>query len=271
MMDYKKARKQLKKIKTLLDSFESLGEPISEMEARLLRKYADEFKKIIPHAEQEEIVSSQPAVESAIINLKGDIQEKTLPKVSADVSEEFDVAPEVEEIAPVEEVAEIIEEPKVEEIVEEVAEVAPEVSIKTNVIEPAVAEVKTTVAEKVEPAKKADKKRVLVAEHDMEELESISLWEPVQITELSQKLSFSPIKNVFKAISINERIFTQNELFNGDHVLFKDTLDHIETLGSFEEASAYLKNGVASDNNWIDAKKIKKAKEFMRLVQRRFI
>ncbi len=247
MMDYKKAKKQLKKIKTLLDSFESLNEPITEMEARLLRKYADEFKAIVPHHEEEEIVATQPKVESAIINLKGEIQEKELPEVVEDVEVKTDF-----DVPPIEDVQE-------EPVLEEVEEVV-------------VAEVPPVVKEKVKKAKKtAAKKMPLVAEHDEEEIGGISLWEPVEITELSQKLSFSPIKNIFKAISLNERIFTQTELFNGDNLSFRATIEKIESLTSFEEASKLLKTGVAAENNWEDPKKIKKAKEFMRLVQRRFL
>jgi len=255
-MDYKKARKQLKKIKTLLDSFESLGEPMSEMEARLLRKYADEFKKIVPHYQEEEISApTQPKVESAIISLKGDIEEKEISPVIEEIveAEEYDVAPVVEEVA--EEV------PMIKEVV---VEAIP--SIETKEIKPAVAEVSTP-----KKVSKPVKKKSLVADHDEEELESISLWEPVEIKELSQQLSFSPIKNVFKAISINERIFTQNELFAGDNLKFRATLEKIEEMSSFEEASAFLKDGIASENNWTDPKKIKKAQAFMKLVQRRFI
>jgi hypothetical protein len=248
-MDYKKARKQIKKIKTLLDSFESLEEPITEMEARLLRKYADEFKKIIPHFEEEEeiVPVAQPKVESAIINLKGEIQEKELPKPPKEEvkEEEFDVPP----------VAEIVEEPVVEEVVELAAK-----------------KVEPVATKKVAPPKvKKPKKVALVAEHDEEEIGNISLWEPVKITELSQKLSFSPIKDILKSISLNERIFTQKELFNGDNLSFRATLEKLETMNTFKEASDYLRKGVAANNKWEDAKKIKKAKEFMRLVQRRFL
>lgn len=253
-MDYKRAKKQLKKIKTLLESFESLGEPMTEMEARLLRKYADEFKLIVPHFEEEVQPTVQPKVESAIINLKGDIQEKELPvveNIEELVADEYDIPP-VKEIEKVVEVETITAEPVIE-----AKKAAPKVIEK--------------VTKKVaEPVKKAVKK-TLVADHDEAELGSISLWDPVVITELSQKLSFSPIKNVFKSISINERIFTQNELFNGDNLSFRATLEKIEEMNSFEDASAFLKNGVASENNWADPKKIKKAKEFMKLVQRRFI
>lgn len=245
MMDYKKARKQLKKIKTLLDSFESLEEPITEMESRLLKKYADEFKAIVPSFEEEIVPSPQPTVESAIINLKGDIQEKELPvpEIKEQVNEEFDV-------------------PAVEEHVEAVVEEIPE--IKAEIVPP-------VIKKATKPKTTKAKKKQLVADHDEEEIGGISLWEPVQITELSQKLSFSPIKNIFKSISLNERIFTQKELFNDDNLNFRATLEKLENLNSFEEASALLMNGVAKDNNWEDPKKIKKAKEFMRLVQRRFL
>lgn len=262
-MDYKRARKQLKKIKTLLDSFESLEEPISEMEAKLLRKYADNFKDIIPHGE--EIVVDPPKTKSIPKPSKPVFHEapkaeveptKTAIKIVKPKaeSEEYDVAPIVEELEAVEK-QEVVEKPKPKKVEKVEAK-----------------EAKKPVAKKAEAPKAVKKPRKsLVASSDEEDDTVGNLWEPVAITELSQKLSFSPIKNIHKAISINERIFTQNELFAGDHILFRSTLEQIEGMSSFEEASTFLKNGIAKDENWESGKKRKKAIQFMHLVQRRFL
>jgi len=261
-MDYKKARKQLKKIKTLLDSFESLGEPISEMEAKLLMKYADQFKEIIPFSDEvmEEATNVKIAEAPVVSMKKAAPKVEVVEKVVAEVEEEIEEAEEeiVEESAgPLEVVAENLEEEF--DVIPE-PEPLPELKVK--------AAPKSTV-KKIQKQKKEAK--TLVATVDEEALANISLWEPVEITELSQKLSFSPIKNIFKSISINERIFTQNELFGGDHVLFRATLEQIEGMSGFEEVSTFLQNSVAKDHSWESPKKMKKASQFMSLVQRRFL
>lgn len=265
-MDYKKARKQLKKIKTLLDSFESLGEPISEMEANLLKKYADQFKNIIPFGVEDE--DSGPSVKIAEAPVLPINKATPAPKVvekkeavkvvkTKAVVADFPIEEEEDFVGPLEVVEDNIEEEF--DVIPE-PEPVPELKIK--------AKTKATV-KKVQPKKKEPK--TLVATVDEEELSNISLWEPVEITELSQKLSFSPIKNIFKSISINERIFTQNELFGGNHVLFRATLEKIELMSGFEEASEFLQTAVAKEHTWESPKKLKKASQFMSLVQRRFL
>lgn len=91
-----------------------------------------------------------------------------------------------------------------------------------------------------------------------------------QSKELSERLSQLPIDDIWTAMGLNERIFTQNELFGGDHDLFKTTVQKIDKMNSFDEAKRYLIDHIALDQNWEANDRIKIAKNFVKLIQRRF-
>jgi hypothetical protein len=260
-MDYGKAKVILKKLSTLMDSFESLGEPISEIESEMLHKYVDKLSQLIP---------SEGEFEDSVEKHK----EKPV-KLKLDAQVSVEEKQEAQEPSPPEEAK-----PKTKITQKE----SSKQNVETEELCKDVKEEKVKVEEKLEPVKEAQpkkevasekvkKKRVLVAneEDDDSEGDTSDLWSPVEIKELSHKLSFSPIKNIFKAISINERILLQNELFGGDSKDFKETLDHLESFKNFEDAANYLKSGVAKEHKWEDSKKIKKANNFMKIVQRRFL
>ncbi len=101
--------------------------------------------------------------------------------------------------------------------------------------------------------------------------EYTALFHQEEGKELSHKLSSLPISDLHKAMGINERIFTINELFRGDSMAFKHTMTSLNQLGSFEEAKNYLAQNVAGEFDWANKSKVNKAKNFIRLVKRRYI
>ena len=78
-----------------------------------------------------------------------------------------------------------------------------------------------------------------VVESKMSE-EHEELFEIKEATDLSERLSQSPIKDLNKAMGINERILTTNELFDGNGDAMKDALSTINRLSNFNEAKDYL-------------------------------
>ncbi len=88
--------------------------------------------------------------------------------------------------------------------------------------------------------------------------------------EISDRLSQVPISDLTKAMSINERMFTINELFGGNASEMDNILMALNGLGSFDEAKDVLARSVATKYSWGDAGKFKKAKTFIKLVQRRY-
>ncbi len=88
--------------------------------------------------------------------------------------------------------------------------------------------------------------------------------------ELSDRLSEQPISDLTKAMGINERMLTINELFDGNNQVFKDAISELNSLNSFEEAKSYISVHLIEQFGWVHPKKRKKAKVFIKLVKRRF-
>ena len=96
------------------------------------------------------------------------------------------------------------------------------------------------------------------------------LFEFKEATELSEKLSMQPIRDLTKAMGLNEKIFTINELFGGESKVFDETIKKLNTFSSFERASEYLASGVAHTYDWPGRSRKKKALNFIQLVKRRY-
>ncbi len=88
--------------------------------------------------------------------------------------------------------------------------------------------------------------------------------------ELSEKLADSPIADIKKAMGLNERIFTVNELFGGEQAAFDHALAALQQFSSYDQAKQYLAQNVAAKYNWTSRDKKAKAKNFIKLVKRKF-
>ncbi len=96
------------------------------------------------------------------------------------------------------------------------------------------------------------------------------LFEDKKTSELSDKLSETKIEDITKAMGLNDRILTANQLFNGSQDLFQQTLQEINVLNTFEEAKSVLKK-YANQYHWErDEDSTEQAEWFIRLVKRRF-
>ena len=106
--------------------------------------------------------------------------------------------------------------------------------------------------------------------HEQLDAELSALFEEKEAKEVSDRLGRLPIKNISSAMSINEKILTRTELFGGDDSLFKSTIAELNTLNSFDEAKSLLIKGVASQFDWAEDSKHKKAVHFIQLIKRRY-
>ncbi|MFK7983576.1 MAG: hypothetical protein AB8G86_26600 [Saprospiraceae bacterium] len=88
--------------------------------------------------------------------------------------------------------------------------------------------------------------------------------------ELSEKLGQTRINDLNNAMGLNERIFTVNELFGADNSLYRNVIRDLNNLNSYEEAKAYLSTNVAEKFNWTHKSKRNKAKNFIKIVRRRY-
>jgi len=71
-------------------------------------------------------------------------------------------------------------------------------------------------------------------------------------------------------MGLNEKIFTVNELFGGNNAEFQNTMVALNGLGSYDEAKSVLMGSVANKYGWGEPGKLKKARNFIKLVQRRY-
>ena len=100
--------------------------------------------------------------------------------------------------------------------------------------------------------------------------EAISLlFEDKTGKELSDKLASLPIKDLTKAMGLNERILTVNELFGKDQAAFSAAMKDMNAMRNFEEAKSYLV-GCAQKYNWTAKSNKKKAQIFIKLIRRRY-
>lgn len=91
-----------------------------------------------------------------------------------------------------------------------------------------------------------------------------------QATDLSQKLSQSPVKNLRKGLGINDKMLYGQELFGGNVGKLHDTLDALNELENMEAARAYLETEVLPDFDWTAKDKKRFARDFLKYIRRRY-
>ena len=151
---------------------------------------------------------------------------------------------------------------EVKQIVEKKAIVETAVPVTVETIDNAIAE--QAPSENLKP--KVEPKSNDQSSSDFDALFSLETG-----TEISDKLSMSPIKDVTKAMNINERIFTIKELFGGNQESFDTTMNKLNGFSSYEEATKYLSEGIVENNGWLDPAKTKKVKTFLKLIARKYV
>lgn len=96
------------------------------------------------------------------------------------------------------------------------------------------------------------------------------LFEYKEAKELSEKLSDTPISDLKRAISLNDRLMIQRELFGNDNPFFETALSTLNSASGFEAARAYLLQECIGRFDWLHKNKVETAKSFIRLVRRRY-
>lgn len=241
-MNLDKTTSALKKINRLLEIIGDSGDA-SETEQDLLKAYVKNLYNAVSDGENLE-TTEEPTKEKPVAEAK--------PKAAAP--------------APVVEAAPPVPEPEVVTIATPPASVTPPEPV-VNIAPPAApvpVAVPEAVAASVAPSDKASTSAAPTKGGlgDLFDLE--------QGSELSDILSSTPVNDLTKAFSINERILTVNELFGGDNEEFKNILVALNGLGSYEEAANVLARSVASKYSWNSEKKHKKAQKFLKLIHRRY-
>jgi len=97
-----------------------------------------------------------------------------------------------------------------------------------------------------------------------------ALFKEKKAKELSEKLSASSIRDLTKAISLNDKLLFSNELFSGALVTFNEVTRTLNDMPSKEAAESYLME-LAKQHDWASDEKQDSAKAFIKLVRRRFV
>ncbi|MEL6717514.1 MAG: hypothetical protein AAFP82_02275 [Bacteroidota bacterium] len=97
-----------------------------------------------------------------------------------------------------------------------------------------------------------------------------ALFKEKKATELSEKLSASPIRDLTKAIALNDKLLFSNDLFSGALVTFNEVIRTLNDMPSKTDAESYLME-LAKQHNWTEDSKQDSAKDFIKLVRRRFV
>lgn len=95
------------------------------------------------------------------------------------------------------------------------------------------------------------------------------LFEYKEAKELSEKLSESPIPDIKKALSLNDRLLIQRELFANDPAAFENALQQLNSLPGMEAAQQFIVQHCVYPYDWLSKNKIETAKWFIRMVRRR--
>ncbi len=86
--------------------------------------------------------------------------------------------------------------------------------------------------------------------------------------ELSQSLTSAPIKDLRKAIGVNDRFLFINELFRGDEAMYERSIKTIQNFSIYAEAEFWIKRELKVKIGWHENHPV--VKQFDQLVKRRF-
>jgi len=86
--------------------------------------------------------------------------------------------------------------------------------------------------------------------------------------DLGDTLTEIPIRDLRKAIGVNDRFLFINELFRGDEVAYERSIKTINSFSIFAEAEYWIQRELKIKNGWNDSDEL--VRQFIHLVKRRF-
>lgn len=87
-------------------------------------------------------------------------------------------------------------------------------------------------------------------------------------SEISHKLTDEPVKDLRKAIGVNDRFLYINELFRGDEAMYERSIKTINNFSILAEAEYWIRRELKVKIGWSDSDAV--VKQFDQLVRRRF-
>lgn len=275
-MNWQKANQALGNIERLLQVFESSNNLSAIERDLLLRRIQDLYEIVLEEDETNNIVKSVPvAAAPPVIEKpkKVEVEEVALPKpkpvvITPKVETQVEKQPESVIETPRTVQPPKIEKPKVEQpkiekpVIEKPVIEKPKVHIKPQIETP-----KPRVVE--QPVFQDPAVETKFSDEEAEIIEE--LFEFKMATDLSEKLSISPISDLTTSMSINERFITISELFKGNKEKYDAAVSALNNFQNFEQAKAYILTHLLGEYDWTSKKKTKSAKAFIKKVWRRYL
>lgn len=88
--------------------------------------------------------------------------------------------------------------------------------------------------------------------------------------DLSDQLSKASITDLHRGFGINDRLRYQNDLFRSDTTAFNEAIDTLNRKPDFLSAKAFIARNLIDRYDWLAESRISTAREFIRLISRRF-
>ena len=161
---------------------------------------------------------------------------------------------------------------KAKEVAPIIPEVKPEIQFIEPIEVPKKIEVVIPVAQTIEPiAEKIITPVYETTQVPVDNTKFKSLFDHLNVNDLAEKLTITPIKDLTSALGLNERVLAQNELFDGNKLHLEEFLRSTNSLNSFEEAKSILVNDLIPKYKWNEDTKSEIAKKLIKIVYRRFL
>lgn len=96
------------------------------------------------------------------------------------------------------------------------------------------------------------------------------LFSQPEARELSERLSRQPIKDLTRALTINDRVQFANVLFGGNADLMNSVLKRLNDFNDLDEAKPDLVD-LADQFNWGEGESVEVAQNFIKLISRRYV
>lgn len=107
-----------------------------------------------------------------------------------------------------------------------------------------------------------------INDHVAEEKPSLNEKLKTAATEISHKLTDAPVKDLKKAIGVNDRFLFINELFRGDEAMYERSIKTINGFSIYPEAEYWIRRELKTKLGWKDSDAT--VIEFDQLIKRRF-
>ncbi len=242
----------------------------------LLKKLQEQFEQKTPVEQmlltvqmlQAELIHYQTSNISAIINpsISIPLTQNTIVNLQEEKETEQPIAQIEEKTVEILQVDEEEIEAELEEIKRN-AEIKQQISIqnKPHILFDEEEDIPTLNHQKPIPATK-DKKEI----NEINANSSSSLNEKLKQTkiDLGDTLTEVPIRDLRKAIGVNDRYLFINELFRGDEVAYERSIKTINGFSIYAEAEYWIQRELKVKNGWDTSNEM--VKQFNQLIKRRF-